>query len=620
MSVCGTGLFPTPDPINPDLNASSLTATPGFSGIHVRWTLNATSLPGVSHTQIYRGESSDFGLAVPLHRVKGDYYFDPVNDAAADTTYFYWIRHYDTSGQEGNLIGPASATLNSPIEDVINALEGQIDNSHLSQTLKDQIAQITILDQSLANETLNRTNGYALLTAALDAAASDFEGVRTAIISETNERQTADAAQVDSINLLGARVDGAESVIINQQTVIADLEQSYTQDILALGGRISDAETAIVVERSTRATADETISSSIEAFNSRLGDAEANISEEIIARVNRDTAIAASINNLDTSIDGRVNAAISKIDLTSAAGYCEIGGNPDVTKMDRDSCEAAGGTWKETGSIATSLNTYAVANDTQVAALQSTTSVHGDDITGLKAEYVIKSSVSDIDGKPLIGGFGLYNDGNVLDAAFEVDRFWIGSTGNSSDKPFIVDNGNVYIKNAFIQDAAIDSAKIGDLAVQTAHIENLSVGSIKIADEAVSTTGAGIAQDNGVVIGVELDSTLTDQEAIVTYNWLVPDNSQPSTHVIKAYYYIGNEVLPPPITLPMWPSWIESFSAWLYSYTAQSATVRIPIPSGNDRLWLALLLYTNGGGGTPGTLLTYTEGMFSNIVAHMRKK
>ena len=84
------------------------------------------------------------------------------------------------------------------------------------------------------------------------------------------------------------------------------------------------------------------------------------------------------------------------------------------------------------------------------------TSVEGK-VQSIGALYTAK-----VDVNGLVGGFGIYNDGTFVEAGFDVDRFWIGRT-SSKTKPFIIDNGVVYLDKATIQDGSIENAKIGNV-------------------------------------------------------------------------------------------------------------------------------------------------------------
>lgn len=63
-----------------------------------------------------------------------------------------------------------------------------------------------------------------------------------------------------------------------------------------------------------------------------------------------------------------------------------------------------------------------------------------------------------------ISGFGAYNDGTTSDFSVVADRFWVAppnSTGRR--KPFIIQDGNVYIDTAFIREASIQEGQLGPI-------------------------------------------------------------------------------------------------------------------------------------------------------------
>jgi hypothetical protein len=96
-----------------------------------------------------------------------------------------------------------------------------------------------------------------------------------------------------------------------------------------------------------------------------------------------------------------------------------------------------------------SVNTVALASEQNIAAVQTTlqtniSSVDGK-VTAIGALYTAKVSVNG-----LIGGFGIFNDGTEVEAGFDVDRFWIGRTQTNKRKPFIIQNGEVFIDQAVI--------------------------------------------------------------------------------------------------------------------------------------------------------------------------
>ncbi|MDW0357722.1 hypothetical protein Q8G38_00160 [Halomonas venusta] len=65
----------------------------------------------------------------------------------------------------------------------------------------------------------------------------------------------------------------------------------------------------------------------------------------------------------------------------------------------------------------------------------------------------------------LIGGFGLYNDGDIVEAGFDVDRFWIGRTNSDKRKPFIIDDDVIYMNNAMIRNGSIQEGQLGPITI-----------------------------------------------------------------------------------------------------------------------------------------------------------
>lgn len=82
-----------------------------------------------------------------------------------------------------------------------------------------------------------------------------------------------------------------------------------------------------------------------------------------------------------------------------------------------------------------------------------------DEIGQLKNSYVVKLDVNGY-----AAGFGLYNTGAQSEFAVLADRFWVGKPGSARVKPFIVDNGTVYIDTAMIRDASIQQGKLGPIS------------------------------------------------------------------------------------------------------------------------------------------------------------
>lgn len=89
-----------------------------------------------------------------------------------------------------------------------------------------------------------------------------------------------------------------------------------------------------------------------------------------------------------------------------------------------------------------------------------TNDAQGKAITRLSAQFTLRLNVNGY-----VSGFGAYNDGKVSDFAVVADNFWIAAPNSTGKvKPFIVENGVVYIDTARIRDASIQQGKLGPIS------------------------------------------------------------------------------------------------------------------------------------------------------------
>ena len=100
----------------------------------------------------------------------------------------------------------------------------------------------------------------------------------------------------------------------------------------------------------------------------------------------------------------------------------------------------------ETSALAEQIDGIAATLGDDFAAVFTAMTIQLDSLTGtVDAMWVAKVNVNG-----LVGGFGLHNDGETVEAGFDVDTFWVGRTAGDKVKPFIVSGGTTYIKEAVI--------------------------------------------------------------------------------------------------------------------------------------------------------------------------
>lgn len=148
--------------------------------------------------------------------------------------------------------------------------------------------------------------------------------------------------------------------------------------------------------------------------------------------------------------------------------------------------------------FAKQINQVQVVMGEEYAALQQNISSSFNEVTGrIESIYSVR-----INSNGRVSGFGLSDDGTESVFGVEADRFFIGGNSNSH-MPFIVSGGKVYIRSAFIRDAAIDNAKIANGAITNAKIANATINSAKIADAAITNAKIGnFIQSNNFLANV----------------------------------------------------------------------------------------------------------------------
>ena len=173
-----------------------------------------------------------------------------------------------------------------------------------------------------------------------------------------------------------------------QKRVDGDDAAIRTINLLAAANQ---ANTALVEqERIARVTADSALSSTIDRNMAATNDnIAAAVRQEATARTNADNALAQQITTVQSTLGGN----IAGVEQTMSTRISQVDGKV-----------------------------------TQIGAL-----------------WTAKVSVNG-----LIGGFGVYNDGRTVEAGFDIDRFWVGRTGVTGRKPFMVIGGQTYIDDAFI--------------------------------------------------------------------------------------------------------------------------------------------------------------------------
>ncbi|CZW31264.1 phage tail protein [Enterobacter hormaechei] len=310
--------------------------------------------------------------------------------------------------------GANSATFEELREVIATETEARVtDVTRLEAQTAQNEAGITEVRQALATETEARASAVSQLTAATQAASDKADsaaavGVQnTASITELSQVVTdLDSSMASRLEELGAQTDKASGSIQNNAIALitSTLAQVNQRNLLSV----------------------------------QYGDNKAGIERVDNVMADASKAVAESLRTLDSSTGG--NTA----NVT------------DLSKTLADFTQAS----------ATQINSLKVTVNGQSAAIVQNAQVSADINNNLKAMYSIKVAV-DANGKQYAAGMGIGVEntpsGMQSQVLFLADRFAVmAQAGGAVTLPFVIQNGQVFIRETFIQDGTIGNAKIGN--------------------------------------------------------------------------------------------------------------------------------------------------------------
>ncbi|MEG4685520.1 DUF1983 domain-containing protein [Enterobacter cloacae] len=244
------------------------------------------------------------------------------------------------------------------------------------------------------------------------------------------------------------------------------------------------------------------VQTSVNELSSTVGDVSSSLSELEQTVATADTALGQRIDNISVSMDGMTggvkNSAIAIIQngLAQVAARktlsASVAGNSanldridEVIVNDREATARSllslqtdvNGNKASINSLNQTFSDYQQATATQINGITATVNGHTSAITtnaqaianvngGLSAMYNIKVGVSS-NGQYYAAGMGIGVEntpsGMQSQVIFLADRFAVTTAaGNSVALPFVIQNGQTFIRASFIQDGTIENAKIGN--------------------------------------------------------------------------------------------------------------------------------------------------------------
>ncbi|WP_334373503.1 phage tail protein [Enterobacter hormaechei] len=385
--------------------------------------------------------------------------------------------------------GANSATFEQLREVIATETEARVtDVTRLEAKTEQNEAGITEVRQALSDEAQARATAVDQLTAS------------TQVISDKADSASskADAAS--------GKADAAEQAssqntadITTLRQVVTDTTSSMTSRLEELGARTDTASggiqnNAIALITSTLAQVDQQV-----RLSAQYGDSKASIDRIDNVMASDREATARSLLSLQTDVNGN-KAAINSLNQTFSS-YQQA-------------------TATQINDITATINGHTSAITTNAQAIAN---VNGD----LKAMYSIKVAV-DANGKQYAAGMGIGVEntpsGMQSQVLFVADRFAVmAQAGGAVTLPFVIQNGQVFIRETFIQDGTIGNAKIGNY-IQS---NNYVAGSVGwrldkggTFENYGSTAGEGAMKQTNQTISVkDANNVLRVQIGRITGTW-----------------------------------------------------------------------------------------------------
>lgn len=306
-------------------------------------------------------------------------------------------------------------------------------------------AKFEQLREVIATETEARVTDVTRLEAKTAQNEAGITDVRQALATETEARASAVSQLTAATQAASDKADSAAAVgaqntasITDLSQVVTDLDSSMASRLEELGAQTDKASggiqnNAIALITSTLAQVNQRNLLSVQ-----YGDNKAGIERVDNVMADASKAVAESLRTLDSSTGG--NTA----NVT------------DLSKTLADFTQAS----------ATQINSLKVTVNGQSAAIVQNSQVSADINNNLNAMYSIKVAVDSNGNQYAAGmGIGVQNtpSGMQSQVLFVADRFAVmAQAGGTVTLPFVIQNGQTFINDAFFRDASIQFGKITD--------------------------------------------------------------------------------------------------------------------------------------------------------------
>ena len=305
------------------------------------------------------------------------------------------------------------------------------------------------------------------------------------------------------------------------------------------------------------------VQTSVNELSSTVGNVSSSLSQLEQTVATADTALGQRIDNISVSMDGMtggvknsaiaiIQANLAQVATRKTLSASVAGNSAQLDRIDEVIVNEREATARSLLSLQTDVNgnkasinslnqtfsDYQQATATQINGITATVNGHTSAITtnaqaianvngDLKAMYNIKVGVSS-NGQYYAAGMGIGVEntpsGMQSQVIFLADRFAVTTAaGNSVALPFVIQNGQTFIRASFIQDGTIENAKIGNYIQSNNYVAG-SVGwrldKAGTFENYGSTAGEGAMKQTNQTISVrDSNNVLRVQIGRITGTW-----------------------------------------------------------------------------------------------------
>ncbi|EEW8235230.1 DUF1983 domain-containing protein [Escherichia coli] len=386
--------------------------------------------------------------------------------------------------QENELMQTRASLQNAAIALMNNSLANTSTRTTLTAQYKSQKAEtkaeIERIDSVIATE--KEATAQALTT--LESKVNDEISANLTEMQQTIA--TLEESTSQSIEKLESQVNEdiqASLTEINQ--TITNLESSTAESINNLEAKVDgDISSAISSMDQALATHEQANATQFASLQSQIDENEAAITETNQTIATNEQATAQKLEQLQAQIDDDVSAAITEMqtalathEKANATQFAEISASLEANEATITEWGEAFTSYKE--STATQIESITASIDGQSVSIEENKTAIAGIETDMSATWSIKIA-TDNNGRKYASGISLGMTGSGSNTQsqciFLVDRFVLMTAANGTyQTPFYVTNGAMYVKEAFIKDASITTAKIAQ-QIQSTNYASGSAG------------------------------------------------------------------------------------------------------------------------------------------------